>query len=317
MTDPDAIQRDIRSTRDELRQTLETLENRFSAEHIVGHAADLLEREGGRAAEAAVSTARKNPLAVGLIGAGVALLAARSMQKEGAEDADDRGPTHADYDPRIKPTAPGLSQPEPPMAGFDERMEAAERAASRTQKKGDADMAYTHDVPETRSQSLRSRAKHSARAMRERLHDGLDRLPHEARERVLAARLRAIEAQHSVEAQMQRTAESARHNAREHPLLLGIAALGIGAALGAALPRTSVENQAIGAQRDRMLDEADRIFRDEVAKARHVAEAAVEEGKSAVKDTLRHGPPTEDDPARRVSKAAQSEAERQKLGSVG
>jgi hypothetical protein len=317
MTDPDAIQRDIRATRDDLRRTLEALDERFSAEHIVSRASDLLEREGGRAAEAAVATARNNPLAVGLIGAGVALLVARTAQQDGENDMDERGPTHADYDPRMKPTAPGLSQPEPPMAGFDERMEAAERAASTTQRKGDADMAYTYDAPESRSQSMRARAKHSARSMRDRLYDGLDRLPHEARERVVAARLKAIDAQHSVEAQMQRTAESARHNAREHPLLLGIAALGIGAALGAALPRTSVENRTIGAQRDRMLDEADRIFRDEVAKARHVAEAAVEEGKSAVKDTLRDGPPTEDDPARRVSKAAQSEAERQKLGSVG
>jgi ElaB/YqjD/DUF883 family membrane-anchored ribosome-binding protein len=317
MTDPDEIQRDIRATRAELRRTLEALDDRLSADRIVDRAADILEREGGRAAEAAVTTARDNPLAVGLIGAGIALLVARTAQRDAPEAGGAPGPTHADYDPRIKPTAPGLSRPEPPMAGFDARIEAASRAAHPMHSKGDIEMAHEHDASEPRPSGVRARAKHSARALRDGIYDGLDRLPEEARERVLAARLAAIDAQHAVEAQMRKTAESARHNAREHPLLLGIAALGIGAALGAALPRTSVENKAIGAQRDRLLDEADRVFREEAAKARRVAEAAVEEGKTAVKDTLRHGPPSEDDPARRVSEAAQSEAQRQKLGSVG
>lgn len=317
MTDPDRIEHDIDETREALRRTLEALDARFSTDRIVDRAADLVEREGGRAAEAALRTARKNPVATGLVAGGLALFLTdtfRSSRPEAdtsSRNVEPAGPASAAYDPRMKPTAPGLSQPEPPMAGFDERLEAAERATSDIQSKGDSDMAHTHDT------AIADRVKRSARSMRKGLYDGLDRLPAEARDRVVAARLAAIDAQHAVEAQMRRTAESAQHTAREHPLLLGIAALGIGAAIGAALPRTHTENRAVGAQRDRLFDEADRVFREEVAKARDVAEAAVEEGRSAVKDTLRDGPPSGGNPAKRVSDAAESEARRQKLGRVG
>ena len=167
------------------------------------------------------------------------------------------------------------------------------------------------------TQRLRERARHSARSLRDGVRDGLGDLPEEARHRVVKARLAAIEAQHEVERQMRHAGDYAQRNAREHPLLVGALALGIGVALGAALPRTSTEDRMIGARRDRLMDEADRIFREEASKVRRVAEAAVEEGKSAVKDTLENGPPTEDDPARRVSDAARSEAKRQKVGNIG
>jgi ElaB/YqjD/DUF883 family membrane-anchored ribosome-binding protein len=284
-----------------------------------------------------MDTARHNPLAMGLIGTGLAMLAAGVTRAgdnaghAGRDDAastrqpvgeDDFGPSHADYDPRVRPTSPGLAASEPRMAGFDERVAAAERAAARDARQGDPDMhdpaIHPHDrsAGATAGRGMRNSVRGSARALRERLNDGLDRMPDEARRRVVRARLAAIEAQHEVERQLRHSADYARHTARENPLMLGALALGIGAAIGAALPRTSAENHAVGAYRDRMMDEADRIFREEASKYRRVAEAAVAEGKSAVKDTLESGPPTEDDPARRVSRAAQDEAKRQKVGSV-
>ncbi len=336
MTDrrPDDIQRDIEHTRDDLRATLEALDRHLSPEHIVGRAADLLQREGGRAME----TARHNPLAMGLIGTGLTMLAA-GMARTGSDDGhegprqaratrqpageDDFGPSHADYDPRVRPTAPGFAAPEPRMAEFDDRMAAAERAAARSATQGDPLMhdpaIHPHDrsAGATAGRGMRNSVRGTARALRERLNDGLDMMPDEARRRVVRARLAAIEAQHEVERQLRHSADYARHTARENPLMLGALALGIGAAIGAALPRTSAENHAIGAYRDSLMDEADHVFREELAKYRHVAEAAVAEGKSAVKDTLESGPPEEDDPARRVSGAAKDEAKRQKVGSIG
>ena len=160
----------------------------------------------------------------------------------------------------------------------------------------------------------RARMRRTARELRGRLYDGLDNLPDNAKARILDARLKAVEMQGAIEARVARGSDGVRRSANENPLLIGAIAFGIGAAVAAALPRTSVENRTLGARRDQLLDEADRMLREETAKLRHVAEAAVEEGREAVKDTLRHGPPSEDDPVERVNKAAKREAEHQGVG---
>lgn len=318
--DPDAIEREIERTRMALRETLADLDRQLSAERIVDRASDLLRSGGGRAAD----TLRHHPLAAGMIAGGLALLAAgggrgRATERERASGL---GPAHADYDPRIRPTSPGLAgDGGPPMAEFDERMAAAEGAAARNRRKGDTEMSdpaiHPHDTGGTAARrDMRSRMRHSARTLRDSIGHGLDGLPEAAKRRVVAARLAAADAQASVERQVRHTTDLAQRNAREHPLVLGMVAMGLGAAIGAALPRTSAENHALGTHRDRLFDEADRVFREEMGKVRKVAEAAVEEGRSAVKDTLESGPPTEDDPARRVADAAKSEAERQKVGSM-
>jgi hypothetical protein len=51
----------------------------------------------------------------------------------------------------------------------------------------------------------------------------------------------------------------------DHPLLIGTLLLGVGAALGAALPRTQTEDSAFGPDRNRLLDHA----------AAHLAKAAL------------------------------------------
>jgi hypothetical protein len=225
------------------------------------------------------------------------------------------------------------------MAGFDERLDAADRAMSRTHSKGDTYMSdpaihgheahmSTRDRAELRAREMKSdaelrargasaRAKYNARNLRDRLNDGIGQMSEEGRRRVVSARLAAIEAQHSVEDYARNAAATARRSAHDNPLMLGIVALGIGAAIGAALPRSSAENHALGAHRDRLMDEADRVFREEMSKLRRVAEAAVAEGKSAAKDTIETGPPSEDNPGKRVSDAAEAEAQRQKVGSIG
>lgn len=162
----------------------------------------------------------------------------------------------------------------------------------------------------------RARLRQTARQLRGRLYDGLENLPDSAKARILDARLKAIEVQGAIEARVARGSDSMRKGANENPLLVGAIAFGVGAAIAAALPRTSTENRTLGARRDQLLDEADRMVREETAKLRSVAEAAVEEGREAVKDTLRTGPPTEDDPVERVHSAAKREAKRQEVGKV-
>lgn len=333
MRDPDTIEREIAAERDRLAQSLRELDARLSPEAIVARTTDALRGP----AHSAGDLARDNPLALMLIGSGVAWLVASATRGHDTRHPDpnrenhenhtpagpDYGPAAATYDPRVKPTSPGLSRATAPMAGFDDRVAAADAAMREAEQEGDDIMSMTgtglHDTDThfNESRGRRARLRQTAEQLRARLHEGLDSLPDAARARILEARLKAIEAQHAIEARISRTSDSVQRGARDNPLLVGAIAFGLGAALATALPRTSAENRTLGARRDQLLDEADRIFREESAKLRSVAEAAVEEGKAAVKDTLRSGPPTEDNPAERVQDAARREAKRQGVGRQG
>jgi hypothetical protein len=316
MRDADTIEREIAAERDRLVKSLRALDARLSPEHLVQRAADGLRGPASQASD----LARDNPLALALIGSGVAWLFASASRTE--EVPPPPGPSAAAHDPRVKPTSPGLSQAEEAMAGFDARVAAADAAMHHENQEGEDSMSMTgtglHDTDAyfTTDPGKRARMRQTAEDLRSRLHDGIDKLPDSAKARVLEARLKAIEVQSAIEARVARGSDSVRKGAHENPLLVGAIAFGLGAAIAAALPRTSAENRTLGARRDQLLDEADRMVREETVKLRHVAEAAVEEGREAVKDTLRTGPPTEDDPVERVHKAAKHEAKRQDVGKV-
>ncbi|MEM9755510.1 MAG: DUF3618 domain-containing protein [Pseudomonadota bacterium] len=317
MRDPDTIEREIAAERDRLVQSLRALDRRLSPEALVQKAADGLRGPASYAS----GLARDNPLALALIGSGVAWLFANTTRND-PERADHR-PSAAAYDPRVMTTAAGLSAADDPMAGFDARVAAADAAIRQQQIEGDAAMSMTgtelHDTDtNVRAEpGKRARLRQTARELRDRLYEGLDNLPDGAKARILDARLKAIQVQTAIEARIARGSDNIRKSANQNPLLMGAIAFGIGAAIAAALPRTSLENRTLGARRDQLLDHADRIVREEAAKLRSVAEAAVQEGKEAVKDTLRDGLPSEDNPVDRVHKAAKREAKRQEIGKVG
>ena len=198
-----------------------------------------------------------------------------------------------------------------------------------------ADLRARKARAEMRARGAKNRAYRRASEMMERINAGTEDMSAEARRRVHAARMRAIDAQHRVEQEMSRRSAQAREFANDQPLLAGALAMAVGAAIGAALPRTRMENEAVGEYRDQLMDEADRVFREEAEKLRHVAQAAVSEGqdiaeekmdqaKEAVdsaKEQVPHGKEAVDKTEKeaktagnRVAEAAQEEAERQNLG---
>jgi hypothetical protein len=79
----------------------------------------------------------------------------------------------------------------------------------------------------------------------------------------------------------------------ENPLMIGAAALALGAVIGMAFPSTQKENEIFGEARDRVMDRAQEVASETAQKAQRVAEEAT----SAAKD------------------AAKNEAQRQNLGS--
>ncbi len=337
---PSELEHEIEQERSALARSLEDLQEQFSTDKIVSSLSEHLKNGGGDVVNTIVDTARRNPVPTALVGIGVAWLIGSMAARSGEEK-----PAKPTYDTRSNPTSRGFASEEPEMAGFDERVEAA-LEKSRTQPHIGSDhwgysveaSADADRADESGSSSIKQSAQDwgervytRAEELVDRLSDGTEDLSDAARERVRRVRMAALSAQFGAEQVSSRARETIARTAYEQPLLVGAVALAAGAALGAALPRTEREDRVLGAHRDRLFDEAERVFQEEKAKLRAVAEAAVDEGKAVLKDAIDFD--KEDVPSgsdivakaeskgksalRRVSDAARDEAERQNLGSKG
>ncbi len=169
--------------------------------------------------------------------------------------------------------------------------------------------------------------------MRERLSEGTEALGEQARERVIAARERAMDAWQATGRYSQYGRERAVDMFEEHPLVAGALALAMGAAIGASLPRSRTEDAYMGETSDALFDEAERIYAEEKEKLGKVAEAATDEAKniaretkadadnkadadSAAQDVANKAAEKAKASGKRVADAAKSEADKQKLGDV-
>lgn len=257
------------------------------------------------------------------------------------------------YDHRVYEPAAGFRSDGDPMtgsmSGFDERLARAsgdrddpslrDRVSERAGDAADwvrhafqsmTDRFGSNAPTWTRSDDWTAHSNQAERSesLKKRLMEGTEKMTDAARDRVIAAREAALDAQHYLTARGRDYAETGREYYGEQPLIGGLLAFGIGAIIGAALPRTRQEDRYIGAYRDRALEEAERIYHEESAKLRAVADAALDEAKKVANEKLdevrSRTPSGEDvaarakgeatDAADRVADAARDEAKKRDLG---
>lgn len=237
------IENDIAEERKALADSLSDLTRQLSPENLFASVSETLKEQGEDLATAVVRGARENPVALGLMGAGLAWLVL------GNKVTGEKTETHTATVPM--PAAP---HPEPEEPG---RVEQARRFIVN-----------------------------SAAEMRDTIHDGTSELGEMARERVIRAREKAIAAQERIEAASRRVAKRGRSFYEENPLVVAVGLAVAGAAIAAALPRTDTEDRAFGAQRDALVEEAERIWHEEVARARAMGEAALDEMKTMAEEAV-------------------------------
>jgi hypothetical protein len=124
-------------------------------------------------------------------------------------------------------------------------------------------------------------ANASARQMRARLAHGLEDLDHAARNKVIAARQKAIKAQEEIERRAARAKASVKATHAAHPVATTLAVVGIGALIGALIP-----TRRSGKSRERTLAEA----RD--AELRHAEEILAMEAAALHAARARHAEQT-------------------------
>lgn len=95
----------------------------------------------------------------------------------------------------------------------------------------------------------------------------------------------------------QRMADQARYGAQKartrlddlmdsNPLILGAAALAVGAAIGLSLPSTQKEQELFGETRDQLMEKAQSKFEETKDKAQRVAEATLDTAKDKARETM-------------------------------
>ena len=242
------IERDLERERSQLGDTIESLGERMSVEHITAEISNQLKSVGSDAfrdaADRIADNARTNPAAVALAGAGLLWL----MLGQKGEAGKRRMPP---------PTFPS------------ERVRRA-----RTIEPADIAQASPPAQPVSvtdRAAQVGKDALHSLRGgvedLRARLAEGTEGLTEEGRARVIAAREAAVEAAESAVEGVRNTGRSAMQSVEENPWVYGGVALALGAAIGGALLYRKTEEDA-REHRNEMFAEADRIWRKEAERAR-------------------------------------------------
>ena len=250
----DRLQSEIETERAHLDASLAQLGERLSLRHITDEAAQKASDAGeslfdGVMRHVGPSTG-PNTLANALVSAGVGW-ALRKLENPTPRQnyraqGMYNGPKPAEGDPDLETRVyAGPTQVHPSTTD------------AIVEKSADALQAAQQQVREVRQQ---------ARDLRDRIAEGTEKLSDEARARVIAARERALDAADHTTRTVRKAGRQSAAFVQENPLIIGGIALTWGAAVAGALWwRKSDEDKG---EATNAFEEADRVFEDELAKAR-------------------------------------------------
>ncbi|MGP3695926.1 DUF3618 domain-containing protein [Rhodobacter sp. NSM] len=288
------IEREVEENRARVESTLDALKERMSVNQVVDDLAQFVGVEDVRGVmNSAGRQVRDNPVALGLIGLGLAWLAfggssGRSRETMYDRDGYDRGPYgrgRSAYEPYGGDTA-YRPRSESMTSRVKHAVGDAADSVSRAAHSAGERVSETFGGTRERAGQMRDGLYDRAGRMRE---DAYDRAGHwrddlvarsgQFRDRAGHLRDRASQGAHQVRDGMAQGME-------QQPLLVGAAAVALGAVIGAALPRTRTEDRWMGQTSDDLWDEAKEVSWDLRERAMQAAretydatiEAAREEG---------------------------------------
>jgi uncharacterized protein YjbJ (UPF0337 family) len=282
------IEAEVDHERERVADTIGALQSKLSAKSLVDEVTHALYEHGGEISRTLGRQVRDNPLPAILTGIGLAWLMTGSgprppRYEERWSDRDVyRTGQPADLGQQRAPTQASAREDDSP--GFRER--AAEWGGTVKHAASEAAHA-TRGALGNAGGALSEGRRSVADAGRSARDWGSEQV-----QGVQASLVGGIEAQ---------------------PLVFGGIAFALGAALGAALPHTRVEDEVVGPHADRVKEKVTEVASTEAEKAKAVASAVMEEGKQIVEeaaDTLARKLPDADTIAERTREAALDAADR-------
>lgn len=245
------IEDEIARTRGEMTDTLTAIERKLSPQQIMDQAVDTM-REFLSDRSRVANMVRDNPIPLALIGLGLGWLAVSATTSGGGRAA--AGTRLGSYE-----SMEGVS----PAWGGD-----------------DSGAGYAPGV-ENPAYGTAGAAEYAGEAAREGLGQARESVRHAAQR----TRGRVSEWGRQARASANQAAGRTREAYQDHPLTMAALALAAGAAVGALLPRTRAESQALGETAGNLARQARQAGSELAEKAGRVAERAVhgakEEGERA------------------------------------
>lgn len=313
---PEEIRDDIEQTRSAMSETIDAIQERLSPDTLVSQAKDSVrEATIGRAEQVVndasdtvretgssfMETIRQNPVPAAMAAFGIGwLLTHRQSGASGrgwqGNQRGTPGAMYREYEPGYGNY--GRSYGRGYYAGYGQQYESAPRFGSWQQSGG---LGSTSASVQDRVGDMASQAQDQAGQFVNQAQDQAAQMAGQVQDQV---------GQWSDQAQQQMSqwgdqAQQGMGQLRwqldrwinENPLAMGAIALGVGAAIGMAIPETPQENQLMGQARDTVVDRAQSMAQDTVQKvetvaensdevAQHAAQAAVQAAKESVKDQL-------------------------------
>lgn len=269
---PAEIERDIDRTRVELALTLDALERRLRARHLVEKGFDMLkETLGSDTWNRSVDIIRANPVPVALIGIGAAWLVAsqtnvvdRVAHDERVEAARRRV---TDMAGTVTARAGELASDVASRVGIGGSSSAGEQPLGRTgntmvdNTSGGASDGWVHHATDMAQGAFRS-ARESGEAMLNRAgvyaNDGASRI-----------------------------ADQMGDTFQRHPLVIGAIGVMAGALIAAMLPATRVEDEWFGDTRDALWQKAQEAGEQAFSQVREATTRAVEAATDAATETVK------------------------------
>jgi hypothetical protein len=339
-TDPREIEADLERERAALANTLDTLSDRVSVDNLAKEALGMIKTHAGTATSSIDHVVRANPLAVALIGAGVAWMFLGNKVR-GSSSSSDYGSGYGSGD--SSSTGAYMGSQSSPYASSGSSFESTGSSSSYgassfggssgssdygrvgyVASDNDDDHSWSREAHGLRARAADAlrRVEHEAKSyydslrnglsnltsgsgesrdfdaerqsvisgftsdLKARFASGLDNLSPESRERVIAARERAYSAMLQAERMGRDVLRDPGRAMEEHPIVAGTVAFALGAAAGAAFPATEYENRTFGSERDRLLDDASRLLRQERERAVQIAGSLGQEIKAAAAETV-------------------------------
>lgn len=309
---PAEIEKDIESDRERLSDTLNEVQDRFSVERIARQVSDQFGEHGGDIGRSVSESLKKNPLAVAVTGVGLAWLifgngrGQPDLTKSSNDDKEASVSAYRDNMPQrsqsaVDATGSHRSRAAAPSRRNNHALPVWAKssgnlvpAGGRTDASASGQMYNqdtrlgedTLDTSGTSGDHLRSGAssvsERAAKQMRDQFSHGTEDMSDAARDRIISAREQAMQAYHRVSDAAQKGGTQLADFYDNQPLVIGALGLALGAAIGALAPRTQMEDDIMGAQRDHLFAEAERIYDEEKGKLETVIDKTVEETQSQV-----------------------------------
>lgn len=290
-TDPgskpaDQIEHEVEQTRARVSGTLDALRDKLEPSQIVDEVVDrisLYAKSSGGAefARNLGASVRDNPLPVLLIGAGIGwLLLAKTNSPPAYSryDADYSNGTGSRASPSMKRVGDRIS-------GVKDRVDAGVEQVTETL--GDAASRAAGYVKEaaSRTVSAASRATATLSDAADTTYETAVSIGTQAGNAAGAVRDHVDEVRDRAVSLAQETRGRWDQLSNDQPLLIGVLGVAVGAALGAALPRSQAEDRLMGGARDAVVDRVTDVASESYEEVRAAIGDEVEHAKHLLTDT--------------------------------